>query len=478
MNFTSTTKTLFASRRRRLLETMGPDMIAIFASTPTSIRNNDVEHEFRQDSDLYYLTGFNEPNAVVVLGAKAHVMVEAESSTPAHEQSETQTKKKEAKASPYTMFVRPKDKEREVWDGYRAGVEGAKNDFGADFAFETRELSQRLPELFLNHNAILYRLGNHEIDEKVLQAIQQARRLGNRKYCKAPTRIVDPIEILHEHRVRKEEHELDAMRKASAITSEAHIEVMKQVKPGCYEYELESILLEIFRKHGSDRPAYGSIVASGINATILHYRSNNRRIEDGDLVLIDAGCEYDYYASDVTRTFPANGRFTETQRAVYQAVLEAQIACIEMVKPGVTQEQIHDLAVRSLTTSLLRLGVVNGELENLIKDKAYEPYYMHKTGHWLGMDVHDVGAYLVQAPPNADKEMQSRPLEPGMVITIEPGLYFGTYAKDSPEAFRGIGVRIEDDILVTEHGHEVLTSSIPKQIAEIEAICASSFNRS
>jgi Xaa-Pro aminopeptidase len=445
----------FVARRERLLSEIGPRTAAVFVATPTAVRNNDVEHDFRQDSDVFYLTGFDEPETVVVL-APAGKLKDGEQTVPAR----------------FAMFVRPRDPEREVWDGHRAGVEGAKAQFGADVAFPIEELGRRLPELLAGHDAVVYRWANRGFDERLFSAIGQARRASGRTGARAPTRIIDPVEVLYEHRLRKTDSELEAMRRACAITAEGHARAMALAAPGRYEFELEAILLETFRRHGSERPAYGSIVGSGPNATVLHYRRNDRRLEDGDLVLIDAGCEYAYYASDVTRTFPANGKFTDPQRAVYEAVLDAQIACVEMVRPGVTQAEIHQKACEVLTAGLVRLGILEGEVAQLVASEAYKPFYMHKTGHWLGMDVHDVGAYFVPRGADGEDKLGHRPLEPGMVITIEPGLYFGSYAEKAPEKFRGIGVRIEDDILVTETGYENLTAAIPKSVADVERACA------
>jgi Xaa-Pro aminopeptidase len=457
--------TPFRARRERLLDAIGPRTAGVFVATPNAIRNNDVEHEFRQDSDVFYLTGFDEPDTILVLVPRASIKVGDEQLAPK-----------------FVMFVRPRDPEREVWDGYRAGIEGAREHYGADVAFPIDELPRRLPELLLGHDAVVYRWGNKAFDEKLFTAIQAARRTAGRAGGFAPTRLVDPLEVLYEHRLRKSEDELANMRKACAITAEAHAKAMALAKPGGYEFELEAVLLETFRRNGSERPAYGSIVGSGPNATILHYRKNDRRLEDGDLVLIDAGCEYGYYASDVTRTFPANGKFSDVQRAVYEVVLASQLAAIEMVKPGVTQGELHDRACFVLSEGLVKLGVLEGDVEQLVKDEAYKPFYMHKTGHWLGMDVHDVGAYF--APKRGEKDddvvMAQRPLEPGMVITIEPGLYFGIGAEKAKigekglkdwSHVRGIGVRIEDDILVTANGYENLTRAIPKTVDEVERAC-------
>ena len=463
--YTRDTSLPFHARRQRLLEAMGQSTAAVFVATPMALRNNDVEHEFRQDSDVFYLTGFDEPETVIVLTPNGALK------EPVKDPLNTPVKDSDKKTRDvrFTMFVRPKDPEREVWDGHRAGVDGAKQQYGADEAFPIDELPRRLPELLARHEGVVYRWGNKAFDERLFAAIHTARRTAGRLGFAAPTRILDPVEVLYEHRLRKSPEEIEAMRRACEITGEAHRKAMALGAPGRFEFELEAVLLETFRKHGSERPAYGSIVGSGPNATVLHYRKNDRRIEDGELVLIDAGCEYGYYASDVTRTFPANGKFSDAQRAVYQAVLDAQVACIEMVKPGVTQGQLHETAVRILTERLVTMGVLQGDVKELIEKEAFKPYYMHKTGHWLGMDVHDVGSYFVT---RLDGPGAHRPLEPGMVITIEPGLYFGIGAEKAPEKYRGIGVRIEDDVLVTEQGYEVLSGSIPKTVEEVERACA------
>jgi len=428
----------FAARREQFLESIG-DGVALFPSAPLAVRNHDVEHPYRQDSDFYYLTGFDEPESVLLL-------------TNQHEEHRV------------VLFVRPRKREREIWDGPRAGVEGAVERFGADVAFPIEELGQRLPDYLGNVEHLHYRLAqNHEADAKLFDCLNLLRR-GERRGITAPDTIVDPALDLHEMRLRKSESELGTMRQAGAITREAHLRAMELARPGLHEYEIDAELLHVFRKHGSPRPAYESIVGSGPNATILHYRAGNRVLGDGELVLIDAGCEYGYYASDVTRTFPVNGRFSREQRAIYEVVLRAQKASIEAVKPGVTLKDIHDRAVRSITEGLVDTGLLEGDVDSLVEEKKYEPFYMHRTSHWLGMDVHDVGRYYVSG--------EHRPLEPGFVLTVEPGLYIAADAEEVAERWRGIGVRIEDDVAVTAAGYEVLTSGIPKEIDDVEAACA------
>jgi Xaa-Pro aminopeptidase len=428
----------FAARRTQLLDAIG-DGVAVFPSAPLAVRNHDVEYPYRQDSDLYYLTGLDEPESVLVLTNQhaEHRMV---------------------------LFVRRKKREREIWDGPRAGVEGAVEAFGADVAFPIDELPKRLPDYLGNVERLHYRLAqNDKADAQLFDCLNLLRR-GGRRGVMAPETIIDSSMHLHEMRLRKSEAELATMRRAAGITKEAHLRAMQIASPGMHEYEIDAELLHIFRKHGSERPAYESIVGSGPNATILHYRAGDRVMNDGELLLIDAGCELGYYASDVTRTFPVNGKFSDEQRAVYEVVLRAQKACIEEVKPGATLEALHEGAVRSITAGLIDIGLLEGDLDALIEDKKYEPFYMHRTSHWLGMDVHDVGHYYVDG--------QHRPLEPDFVLTVEPGVYIGTDAEEVDERWRGIGVRIEDDVLVTKSGHEVLTAGIPKEIDEVEAACA------
>jgi Xaa-Pro aminopeptidase len=433
---------LYARRRAAFCDAMairGTDAVAILPAAPVYPRNNDVDHEYRQDSDLFYVTGFDEPQTVLVLDA-------------------------DKKA---TMFVRPRDPEREIWDGPRAGVDGVKTTYGADASFVYSDLAEQLPKLLQNKRRLYYRLGrDRQFDDRVLEAIDRTRtraRLG----VTWPTEVLDPGQILHEMRLFKDPADLDAMKTAANITQEAHLRAMAATKPGMREYELEALLLETFRKRGSERPAYGSIVGSGANATVLHYRANNRTMEAGELLLIDAGCEYGYFASDVTRTWPVSGKFSREQQAIYELVLESQVAGIEATRVGATLEGIHKTCVEVITRGLVRLGLLpggQGDVEKLITEEAYKPFFMHRTSHWLGMDVHDVGAYWVDGKP--------RTLEPGMVLTVEPGIYIAKDYEKVPPEWRGIGVRIEDDILVTNGDPTNLTAAIPKTVADVERACA------
>jgi Xaa-Pro aminopeptidase len=431
---------LHARRRAAFIDAMAkadPDSIAVFPSAPVCIRNNDVEHEYRQDSDFFYLTGFDEPESVLVL----------------------QTRERKA-----TMFVRKRDPEREVWDGPRAGTEGAKRDFGADEAFTIDKLAEELPKLLTNQRRLYYRIGrDRAFDDRVLAALD-ATRAKARTGISWPTEIADPSAVLHEMRLLKGPEELETMRRAAEITRDAHLRAMAAAKPGMHEFEIEALILETFRRRGAERPAYGSIVGSGANATVLHYRKNDRKMQDGDLLLVDAGCEFGYYASDVTRTFPVNGTFTREQQAIYELVLEAQLASIEKTRVGATLDDIHKASVETLTRGLVRLGLLSGDVSELIAKEAFKPFYMHRTSHWLGMDVHDVGRYFVGG--------QHRPLEPGIVLTIEPGLYIGAEESRVPPEWRGIGVRIEDDIVVTADGPMNLTKDIPKTVPDVLAACA------
>jgi Xaa-Pro aminopeptidase len=425
----------FKDRRERFCRTMG-EGVALFASTPVAMRNNDVEHDYRQDSDLYYLTGFDEPDSVLVLST-VH---------PEHRS---------------VLFVRPRDPTREIWDGPRAGVEGAVSRYGVDAAFPIAELATKLPEYLQDVSRLFYRLGRDaRFDVRVLRAIDSVRAKA-RTGVSAPREIIDSGSVVHEMRLRKSASEIEAMLQAADITAKAHQSAMQAARPGRFEYEIEAELLRVFRANGAERAAYGSIVGSGPNATVLHHRRNDRRMEAGDLLLIDAGAEYSYYACDVTRTYPISGRFSQTQRAIYELVLTAQLAAIAAVRVGATLNDVHREALEVLTAGLIRLDIIEGPLSVAIEQERYKPYYMHRTSHWLGMDVHDVGDYFVSKRP--------RELEAGFVLTIEPGLYIAAGSPCDP-AWHGIGVRIEDDVLVTDDGPHVLTAAIPKRVEDVEGI--------
>ncbi|MBN8611877.1 MAG: aminopeptidase P N-terminal domain-containing protein [Deltaproteobacteria bacterium] len=437
------------ARREAFLAKIEGD-VAVITAAPVHIRNNDVEHHFRQDSDFFYLTGYDEPDAVAVLSR-------------VHDEHR------------YVLFVRTRDPERETWDGPRSGADGAKADFDADAAFPIGELGEKLPGYLENARRLHYALGRDpKMDARVLAARDFVRR-RQRFGVMWPSTLVDLAETVHPMRLTKSAYEVEDMRAAARATTEGHLAAMEVARPGAYEHEVEAEILRAFRRHGSPRPAYESIVGSGPNATILHYRKNDRLMQDGELLLIDAGAEIAGYAGDVTRTFPINGRFSAPQRRVYEAVLRAQMLAIEAVRPGTTVEAIHQITLRALTESSIALGLIEGPLEKALEEERYKKVYMHRTSHWLGMDVHDVGSYFVfeKDEPSA-KSRSARVLEPGMVLTIEPGLYVGARTELTAEAeiYRGIGVRIEDDVLVTASGFEVLTSSIPKDPDEVEAILA------
>jgi len=429
---------VYAARRAALMSMIGPAGVAIAFSLPERLRNNDAHHAFRQHSDVVYLTGFAEPETVVVIrpGAETEKVV---------------------------MFVRPRDPEMETWEGRRAGVEGAVQTYGADAAYPIAELDAKLWDMIANHEELHYALGLEErMDRRIAAAISRLRR-SEKKGRRPPRAVVDPRIALHELRLHKRPEELAALRKAVAISIDAHVAAMKQGRPGVFEHELEATIDYTFRSRGGRGPGYTSIVGAGENATILHYIENRCAIAEGDLVLVDAGCEYDHYTADITRTWPASGTFSPAQREVYDRVLAVQKAAIAMVKPGVTLDEIHDHCVRELTGAMIELGLLAGSIDERVADSAYKKYYMHGTSHWLGLDVHDVGAYT--------RDGKARPLAPGMVITIEPGLYIAPDAADAPERLRGIGVRIEDDVVVTDVGHEVLTIACPKEVADVEAAC-------
>ncbi|MBD2545775.1 aminopeptidase P N-terminal domain-containing protein [Planktothricoides raciborskii] len=424
----------YRQRREQLMEKIGQGT-AIFHSAPLAVMHNDVEYTFRQDSSFFYLTGFDEPDAVIVLA-------------PHHKEHR------------FVLFVQPKDPDKEVWTGYRAGVEGAKERYGADEAYPITELNEKLPQYLLEADRIYYHFGRDRNFNETIVKIWQRLMTTYPKRGTGPIAIQDSGTILNPMRQIKSMAELELMRKAAAISVEAHNHAREFAKPGRYEYEIQAEMDYIFRKHGGNGPAYPSIIASGPNSCVLHYVENNRQLQDGDLLLIDAGCAYNYYNADITRTFPVNGQFTPEQKILYDIVLEAQEKAIAQVKPGNPYNQVHETAVRVLVEGLLDLGLLMGDIEEIIKEEKYKPFYMHRTGHWLGLDVHDVGVYQYGENPY--------PLQPGNVLTVEPGIYIGPTTKpvegqpEIPDRWRGLGIRIEDDVLVTADGHDILTSGVPK----------------
>jgi len=426
----------FARRRRQLMRMIGKGGIAIVPAAPTRVRNRDVEHAYRQDSDFHYLSGFPEPEAVIVL-------------VPGRRHGE------------FVMFCRDRDPERETWDGYRAGPEGAVRDFGADDAFPVSDIDDILPGLLEHCDRVYYTMGlNADFDQRLLGWVNQLRAAAKTGVT-TPTEFVDLDHLLHDMRLFKSRSEIAAMRKAAKIAAAAHVRAMRICKPGMWEYEIEAEFLHEFRRHDTTT-SYLPIVGGGANGCILHYIENRDRLQDGELLLIDAGCEYQGYASDITRTFPVGGRFSPAQRALYDVVLEAQQAAIDKVRPGNHWDEPHEAAVRVLTRGLVRLGLLKGKVSALVKKGAYRRFYMHRTGHWLGLDVHDVGDYKVGD--------QWRVLEPGMVLTIEPGLYIAPGTRGVAKKWLGTGIRIEDDVLVTADGAEVLSAGVPKDPDEIERL--------
>ncbi|MBL8862231.1 MAG: aminopeptidase P N-terminal domain-containing protein [Planctomycetes bacterium] len=432
----------FAAHRRRFLDVLSAQRAAaVVATSPARLRNADTEHRFRPDSDFWWLTGFAEPESVLVL-------------LPALEP--------ESRARS-VLFLRERDRERETWNGRRLGVESAAGALLVDEARAIGKLWTDLPALLRGYERIVYRTGVDEARDRELLAVLARLRATVKVAAPPPAAILDPQTSLHELRLVKDDGELEAMRRAARITREAHVAAMRAARPGVNEREIDALLDGTFRRLGGTGAAYTNIVAGGANATILHYIENREPLRDGELLLVDAGCEYDWYASDVTRTFPVNGRFSADQRAVYEIVLEAQLAAIEAVKPGLPFDAPHRAAVAKLAAGLARLGVLEGPPEEAATQQALQRFTLHRTSHWLGLDVHDCGAYLVDGAP--------RPLAPGMVLTVEPGLYFAADDETVDPRWRGIGVRIEDDVLVTPDGHEVLTRGIPKLVAEIEEAC-------
>jgi Xaa-Pro aminopeptidase len=428
---------LFRKRRERFMRELGEGAVAILPSAPTAVRSNDVDFVYRQDSDFHYLTGFTEPESAALFA-------------PGNPDGE------------FVMFVLPRDKERETWTGRRAGIEGAMIDYGADKAFVIDEFDQVAARYLDKTERLHYPLGNNEkMNERVLRLFRHAQAMRPRTGAGAYA-ILDPREIIHEFRLRKDADELDLMRRAAAISAQAHQRAMREARGGMMEWEIEALVDFTFRKNGAAGPSYPSIIASGPNAAVLHYITNDRELRNGELLLIDAGCEYSFYASDVTRTFPVGARFTALQKQMYEIVLAAQMKAIEIIKPGVKFDEPHDAALAILVDGMRDLGLLQGSREEIISNASYRRYYMHRTSHWLGMDVHDVGLYRHGG--------ESRVLEPGMVLTVEPGIYIAPDDDAAPEGFRGIGIRIEDDVLVTAENHDVITSATPKTVADIEAL--------
>ena len=429
----------FPKRRKRLMDMMGHESIAIIPTAPVRIRNRDVEYPFRPDSDFYYLTGFTEPEAVAVFIPDRH-------------------------HGEYVLFCRENDPVMETWNGHRAGMDGACNHYGADDAFPIEDLDEILPGLIEDRERIFYTMGSDLVfDQRVLKWVNEVRSRA-RSGVNAPDEFISLNHILHDMRLYKSRSEIAAMRKAAKISAVAHERAIKVCRPGLMEYQLEAELRYEFSQRGARSPAYPFIVGGGANSCILHYIDNSAELMDGDLVLIDAGAEYDGYASDISRTFPVNGKFSEEQRLVYELVLQAQLAAIEQVQPGNHWNDPHDAAVRVMTEGMVRLGILKGKVRQLIRDQEYKKYFMHRTGHWLGMDVHDVGDYKLDG--------EWRLLEPGMALTIEPGLYFPAGTRGLARKWWNIGVRIEDDVLITRDGHEVLSKDAPKTVKEIEKLMA------
>jgi Xaa-Pro aminopeptidase len=468
----------FRNHRTALAARIGSNAVALIPAADETVRNDDVNHEFRQDSEFFYLTGFHEPEALAVI-------------VPDHPEGE------------YHLFVRPRDRNLEIWNGYRTGVEGAKERFQADQAYTTAEIDSVLPRLLLGRDMLYYRGGHQDHDARVRSLLVKARNYQNRTGKAMPSGVCDLTPLVAEMRLRKSASEIESLRAACELSAMGHMEAIRFGRPDLAEYQVQAAMEYVWREGGSPRNGYPSIVASGPNACILHYTENDRIIDDGDLVLIDAACEIDYFSSDITRTWPANGRFTSPQRAVYDVVLAAQKAAIAAARPGATIRSTHEIATEVLTEGLVELGLLPRAVEDSLAMNHQREFFMHGTSHWLGMDVHDAGTYRVEGKP--------RNLEPGMAFTVEPGLYidgreeieFALYPYDIddhfeatlidpisankrlqegrdnaekvvhkiPEEFRGIGVRIEDDILITEDGHENLTHLVPRKIDEVEALC-------
>ncbi|WP_180130423.1 Xaa-Pro aminopeptidase [Acinetobacter sp. YH12072] len=431
----------FQERRDILAGEMGLRSIAIIATSPVALRNRDADYKYRADSSFFYLTGFAEPEAVAVI----------------------ETFDTEEEGYTYSLFCRERDREMEIWNGYRAGVDGAVDDYEADEAYAIDLLDEEILTKLQNKDKLFYRIGhNAEFDARVAKWIVTASG-ESRRGTSAPAQIMQLDRIIDEMRLHKDENEIELMQLASDISAEAHTLAMQKVRPGMMEYALEAELNYVFGKNGCV-PSYNSIVGGGENACILHYVENDKELKDGDLVLIDAACEYQFYASDITRTFPVNGKFSLEQKALYNVVLDAQIAAINAVQIGNSYKEPHNVAVRILVQGLLDLGIMQGDLEEIIQTESFRQFYMHGTGHWLGMDVHDVGTYKANG--------EWRAYEEGMVVTVEPGLYIAPDDETVDVKWRGIGIRIEDDVVATKNGPLVLTAKVVKTVEDIEALMA------
>lgn len=425
----------FRDRRHRLVLSH-PQAVFVLPAAPRARMAHDITYRYRPDSSLYYLTGWKEPESVAVLRLRAG-------------------------APSLALFVRPRDELAETWSGRRLGPEGARLKFGADLAYPIDELSTKLPDLLVGADTLYYSLGRHRrMDDLVLAAVESTRRLARKDRAAFPYAIVHPEALLGAMRLVKDDDELTAIRQVCHTTAAAHLATMRACRPGMWERDLEAVMEYTFRRHGAVGPANPSIVGSGANATVLHYDRNDARLRDGDLVLVDAGAEQEHYVGDISRTYPVNGHFTSRQRQVYEVVLEAELAAITAVAPGTTLGAVHEVASRRLVEGLIALEVLHGDPSELMGRGALAPFYPHQTSHWLGLDVHDASPLDVQA---ADI-----PLEPNMVFTIEPGLYFPVDREDLPAGLAGLGVRIEDDVLVTPTGCDVLTAGLPRTVAELE----------
>lgn len=428
----------FKQRRDQLAKAMGPNSIAIIETSPVAMRNRDADYKYRADSSFYYLTGFAEPEAVAVI----ETGVDPENYL-------------------YSLFCRERDREMEIWNGYRAGIDGAIDDYDADEAYAIDLLDEEILEKITHCDVLYYRMAHSsQFDARVSGWLT---KIGQSRQLKMPNKLQSLDHIVDEMRLKKSAAEIELMQIAADISAQAHTRAMQTVRPGMMEYALEAEINYVFGQRGCV-PSYGSIVGGGANACILHYVENDQVLNDGDLVLIDAGCEYQFYAGDISRTFPVNGRFSPEQKALYQLVLDAQLAAINEIHVGVSYKQPHYAAVKVLVTGLVELGLLQGNVEELINEEAYRPFYMHGTGHWLGMDVHDVGEYQVDSAP--------RSFEAGMVITVEPGLYIAPDDESVAAKWRGIGIRIEDDVLVTRQGPHVLTAKVVKSVEDIEQLMA------